>query len=436
MPRDGSGVYSKASASFVAGTTIASAAVNADIDDLVTDLNTARPVVAGGTGATSVIGAWDGIAKGGTDIPSAATLVLSTATGPNINITGNVTVTAVTLANQSLRIARATGAFQLTASATLVVNGSTSVNYTTAVNDLLVFEGGSGLVYVNVIGATTFATRAEANAGTLTTKAVPPAYLYFPTGHLWGLTLSNNSTNKLDIAVGTCRDSGDTTNIILGSALTAKDLATAWAVGSSAGMLATGVAVANGTYHIFLIMRPDTGVVDVAADTSVTGANIATNTNAAYTLKRRIGSIIRSGGSILSFAQVGDRFRLSSAVIDVDAASPGSSAVTRTLTTPLGIVTQAIIAVGAYYIGTRGSAVITPLSATDQAPQVPNTAAVSGFTQVAAASDTGTGGWNFSAEVLVATDTSSQVRSRQSSAGGSDRISIVTFGWIDTRGRI
>ena len=57
IPRNGSGIYSKpAGTTAVASTTIESAKYNSVIDDLVTDANTPRPVVAGGTGATSLAG--------------------------------------------------------------------------------------------------------------------------------------------------------------------------------------------------------------------------------------------------------------------------------------------------------------------------------------------------------------------------------------------
>ena len=58
MARDGSGIYSApAGTTATAGTTIESAKYNAFVNDLVTDANTARPVVAGGTGATTAAGA-------------------------------------------------------------------------------------------------------------------------------------------------------------------------------------------------------------------------------------------------------------------------------------------------------------------------------------------------------------------------------------------
>lgn len=54
MPRDGSGIYSApAGTTVTAGTTIESAKFNSMLSDLVTDANTARPIVAGGTGATT-----------------------------------------------------------------------------------------------------------------------------------------------------------------------------------------------------------------------------------------------------------------------------------------------------------------------------------------------------------------------------------------------
>ena len=62
MPRNGSGVYSKpAGTTAVPNTVIESAKYNSTIDDIAQDLNTARPIVAGGTGATSVAAAQTGL---------------------------------------------------------------------------------------------------------------------------------------------------------------------------------------------------------------------------------------------------------------------------------------------------------------------------------------------------------------------------------------
>lgn len=57
MPRNGSGVYSKANPSVVTQTTIESSEYNSTIDDIVTDLNTPRPIAYGGTAAATAAGA-------------------------------------------------------------------------------------------------------------------------------------------------------------------------------------------------------------------------------------------------------------------------------------------------------------------------------------------------------------------------------------------
>src|SRR3972149_3936128 len=59
----------------------------------------------------------------------------------------------------------------------------------------------------------------------------------------------------------------------LTTALT-KQIDAAWAVGTNQGGLFSG-AVGNTTwYHVFLIRRSDTGVVEAGFDTSVTAANL------------------------------------------------------------------------------------------------------------------------------------------------------------------
>ena len=53
MPRTGGGVYVKPFPDVTSGTTIASAAHNGIVSDVETDLNAPRPIIAGGTGATT-----------------------------------------------------------------------------------------------------------------------------------------------------------------------------------------------------------------------------------------------------------------------------------------------------------------------------------------------------------------------------------------------
>lgn len=91
-----------------------------------------------------------------------------------------------------------------------------------------------------------------------------------PPTHIYGLKVSNNATdatNDIDVAIGGARDTTNTDDMVLAAALTGKQLDTAWAVGSSAGLLDQGT-VANATYHLHLIKRVDTGVVDVIGSLS------------------------------------------------------------------------------------------------------------------------------------------------------------------------
>jgi hypothetical protein len=177
-------------------TTILSAAYNAFVADLIADLNAARPVTAGGTGGTSVITGWDGLAAKGTDIASGSSINLTTATGPSVTITGTATIASVTLAEGSFRIVRAGGAFTWDASSSLLVNGSSTTDVTAAANDLFLVRGGASSV-VSVVGlgsattaaATTsaagiveLATATETQTGTDADRAVTPAGVYAVTG--------------------------------------------------------------------------------------------------------------------------------------------------------------------------------------------------------------------------------------------------------------
>jgi hypothetical protein len=57
MPRTGGGIYTKPFPDVTSGTTIASAVHNGIVADVETDLNAARPIIAGGTGAVNAVGA-------------------------------------------------------------------------------------------------------------------------------------------------------------------------------------------------------------------------------------------------------------------------------------------------------------------------------------------------------------------------------------------
>jgi hypothetical protein len=62
MPRDGSGVYTTLAGTHgIPDTTIASTPYNLNVDDVATDLNAPRPIIAGGTGSSTAAGARDNL---------------------------------------------------------------------------------------------------------------------------------------------------------------------------------------------------------------------------------------------------------------------------------------------------------------------------------------------------------------------------------------
>jgi hypothetical protein len=319
MPRNGSGVYSlPAGSTFTPNTIIQSSVVNGINNDIATDLNTPRPIVAGGTGASTVAGAQ-------------AALGLST------------------------------GTF----------------------------------------------------------------------GFLFGLTMGNNGgdlTNSIDITVGTAATDDPTSPTLMTlSSLLTKAVNVNWAVGSGSGGLDTGT-VANGTYHVFLIQRSDTGVVDALFSTSPTSPTMPAN----YDRKRRIGSIMRVGGNNRGFVQNGDEFlwRGNGAIVDVNVTNPGTSATTRTLSVPSGLEVDAYIRITTANSSSGGyfNTYVSYLGVSDDA--------VTSVTQTLDGNGNVSGrARDSSAEIRVRTNPSSQVRVRHGYSDANCSVSMTAYGWRDTRGR-
>lgn len=253
----------------------------------------------------------------------------------------------------------------------------------------------------------------------------------WPPGFLTGLGLSRPSTTTFTIATGSCRneDAGIPYNMVLGSALTKST--SAWLAGTGNGGLDTGAIANNTWYHVHPIRKDSDGTLDAIISLSVAAPTIP----AGYTARRRIGSLLTDGSAhFIDFAQVGDSFKWLAPVIDVNAANPGTSAVSRPLSTPLGVVTIAE-GFGGYFGGStsNNSFYFSSLDVTDTAPVAPTTASL------AAAFMTGgnTNGviWT-QLYMQVRTDTSSQIRSRLFASAASDRIGWTTIGWIDNRGKL
>ena len=243
-----------------------------------------------------------------------------------------------------------------------------------------------------------------------------------PGGHIFGLTLSTaGSSATFGVAIGTAA-SNDTTPSMMTLASAYTKTTSAWALGTGNGSLDTG-AIANSTwYHVYLIMRSDTSVVDILISTSASAPTMP----ASYDKKRRIGSMKTNGSAQwVLFSQYGDEFLWDVSVFDINANNPGTSAVTRTLTIPLGVKVHVIIVVQADTNGaTDGRVTITSLDKSDEI--LSNTGFYNGFN---------TAQYIIPTSALIRSNTSQQIRSRNSTSSATTYLYLWTLGWIDRRGR-
>ena len=252
------------------------------------------------------------------------------------------------------------------------------------------------------------------SGGTAVTTTTLPTLI---PGFLFGLTLSTaGSSATFSIASGAAVNSLATGYMTLASAYT--KTTSAWALGSAAGALDTG-AIANSTwYHVYLIQRVDTGVVDVLISLSATAPTMPTN----YTLFRRIGSMKTNGSAQwTSFMQVGGYFRWVTPVIDGNPMAATTAFAALTISVPLGV---SVLAVGNIATVTNGNvASIRPVGAADGTPSI-TTGALS-LVGVGGSASSGSSQWS------VVTNTSAQVEVAASTAMN---VYVATTGWIDSRG--
>lgn len=256
-----------------------------------------------------------------------------------------------------------------------------------------------------------------ANAsGSITVSSTSRSYLS-------GLTLSTaGSSNTMTTAAGQATDSAGTHVLTLASSL-AKSTA-AWTVGAGNGCLDQGSIANNTWYHFYVILRTDTGVVDVLCSTSASSPILPTG----YTKSRRIGSGLTNGSAQwVLFSQEGNEFLWSAAVLDVNSTNPTTSAVSSTLSVPPGVKVFAIV--NQSLTTGAGGASACLLSALDQADAAVSTSSLPLADIYAPASGVAAN------RLEVRTNTTAQIRRRCSFSDANVIHRIATLGWIDTRGR-
>jgi len=278
------------------------------------------------------------------------------------------------------------------------------------------YEDPAGPIDNTPIGATTPSTGAFTTLTATTLSATALGALPLR-GYLAGLSLSNDGTSPntvIDVSPGICCSDDATTMMSLGAFT--KSLASAWTAGSGNGGLDTGAVAASTWYHVFVIERTDTSVVDLLLSLSATSPAMP----AGYTKKRRIGSIRTDASShILAFSQNGDEFLWAVAVGDVNVSNLGTTATLFSLTVPTGMKVNSLnrLVVGA---GAGGVLISSPdenVVAFDSPPGNANSLA-SGAQGLA---------------ISLRTSINGQIRTVASAS--STVLQIATYGWIDTRGK-
>lgn len=246
-------------------------------------------------------------------------------------------------------------------------------------------------------------------------------------GHLYGLEMSNDAgdtLNDIGITAGSCRDSTDTVSMVFPSAVV-KRLDADWAAGTGNGLRDSSAGVTNATYHIYAVSKADGSDPDFYAHTSTTVATVITALQAEtggslYTVARRIGPIVRSGGINLLFDQNGDDFDYALPILSVSGASSSSAPTNRVTGVPTGLILEARLGVTFSAASDSNGMVYNPAlgtlnaSSTNRTHYVPSTSTF----------DT----------LRVYTDTSAQVKT--TSDGTTATVTIVTLGFTDKRGRV
>lgn len=241
-----------------------------------------------------------------------------------------------------------------------------------------------------------------------------------PLNYLSGYTLSNNvtdATNDIDIAIGTARNSTNSVNIALASAIT-KRLDAAWVAGTNQGGRDTG-SIADGTWHVFAIYDVTNNLTDVLFSLSATSPTLPTN----YTVFRRIGSILRESGAIILFRQYGDLFKRVASITVRSSATPVTNTLISALV-PTGIRVRPLFtsrlemsATGSatQFMGDGDNTTANEIINFNNTAPIPSIQTITGH---------------------YLTNTSGQIRFTLDVSSGTVNNAVVgTAGWIDDRGK-
>lgn len=285
---------------------------------------------------------------------------------------------------------------------------------------------GSASIENVAVGGAGGLLRADGKGDSLTDLATSSVLAALFSGVQKGLILSNNATDALkdiDIAAGIAVNDAGSAFLVLGSTLI-KRIDANWVVGTNQGGLDTGSVILNSWYHVWIIRRSDTGVVDILLSwqnpldlPAITAPTMPTN----YDQKCRIGSVLTDATvNILGFFQHGDYFFWKSRILELNSVNVSITQTLLPVTVPTGIKVMANI-MGR---GFKGSSAQYLLSSPQHDDNTPSTTDY----------DLKVLNYQASVEVFRETDTLGQIGYRASIA--SSALDILTLGWIDPRGRV
>lgn len=251
-----------------------------------------------------------------------------------------------------------------------------------------------------------------------------------------GMALSNTpgfTTTRITATAGICRDSSNTQRIQFVTPIT-KRLDALFAAGTGLGGRDTG-ALANGqTWHVFAILDPAGGAVDMLFSQSVTAPTMP----APFTKFRRLGSILldKTATTIQQFIQIGQEFRLVTRSADFAAQGNGAGVPTlRQISVPNGIKVEALM-----YFQSTGTANTTAYLSGIYDPDMGVPAAFGGPTQWAQVRrgsflDSTSAALSYMTTLVRQfTDTAQHVYTFSSDAG--DVIALGVLGWRDDLSRL
>lgn len=276
----------------------------------------------------------------------------------------------------------------------------------------------NGKYFITVSGSNIVVFNPEHPANLQANTTIWRGLTYLPTA----ITIANDVSTpntKIDFSGGVFQFS-DGSGQAVASAWT--KTTGAWVAGNGNGGLDTGSVAINTWYHSYAIYNPTTHASDYIFSTNASSPTLPTG----YTKYKRLrASQIFTDGSANIIPSFSDGIQTSWVTVrqDIAVTNPGTSAVLRTLSIPLGIKTYPI-AQYTYFESTAPVGAIYGLVTSPQ--QTDSTPSSSLYT------------WNGGPDLpgsvfsgLVQSNTSSQIRTRLAGSGASSNIVITTSGWID-----